>query len=116
MESEVRNVLSWGKAIAAGWQPGHYHYAAESVPVGTYEAILDFKIWAKKVMAINCYFTVKRTGQKIQLTVYCQQTGRYMLPGGAIDFTTCPIQTFYLIEVRADQKKKIRFIQALLKR
>ena len=116
MASEVRNILSWGKAIANGWHPNHYYYATEHIPVGTYEAILDFKIWAKKVMAINCYFTVKLTRQKIQLTVYCQETGRYQLPGGAIDFTTCPTQTVYLIEVHADQKKKIRFIQALLKR
>jgi hypothetical protein len=115
MASEVRNILSWGKAIANGWQPGHYQYAAEHVPVGTYEVILDFKIWAKKVMAINCYCTIKLTGQKIQLTVYCQETGRYMLPRGEIDFTICPTQTVYLIEVHADQKKKIRFIQALRK-
>src|SRR5688572_3285024 len=116
MQSEVRNILSWGKALDSGWQPGRYQYAAEYVPEGTYEAILDFKIWAKKVMAINCYFTIKSTGQKIQLTVYCQETGRYMLPGGAIDFTNSPTQTVYLIEVHADQKKKIRFIRAQLKR
>lgn len=112
MASEVRNILSWQEAIRVGWQPGHYGFKADAVPVGRYEAILDFKIWAKKIMALNCYFTIKSTGKKIQLTVYCRETGQYRLPNCPIDFTTCPTQTIYHIEVIADQKRKIQFTHA----
>ncbi|WP_205514303.1 hypothetical protein [Longitalea arenae] len=115
MANDLRNIFSWDKAIACGCQPSHYHYTADRVPLGTYEAVLGFEIWAKKIMAINCYFTITRTYQKIQLTVYCKEAGRYMLACGEIDFVSYPTQTVYVIEVRADQKKKIRFIQAQMK-
>lgn len=112
MESN-RNVLSWLQALRAGWEPGHYRYEVDYVPVGRYEVMLDFKIWAKKVMAVNCYFTVQETGAKIILTVYCRgENGQYKLANCPIDFTTCAIQTRYIIEVMADQKKKIQFVQA----
>lgn len=114
MESK-RNVLTWLQALRAGWEPGAYSYTVDSVPIGTYQVMLDFKIWAKKVMAVNCYCTVSGSGEKIILTVYCrEQTGQYRLANGDIDFTTCPVQARYTIEVIADQKKKIALVQATL--
>ena len=106
------NVITWKSALQLGWKPTHYPYTADQVPIGTYEVILDFKCWAKKVMAINCYFTVKDTGKKIQLTVYCREPGIYKLPNNELDFTNCRTQTVYLIEVIADQKKKVKFSNA----
>ena len=104
------NVLVWKDALAKGFKPGLYPY--QDVPSGEYDATLDFKIWAKKVMAINCYFTVILTGQKIQLTVFCQEAGRYKLLNSMVDFKACPTEAVYLIKVQADQKKKIRFVSA----
>lgn len=46
------NVLSWNVALEKGYEPRLYPYATEYVPLGEYEAVLDFKIWAKKAMAI----------------------------------------------------------------
>jgi hypothetical protein len=91
-----------------------YPYAFGEVPLGEYEAVLDFKVWAKKIMAIGCYFTQAITDKKFQLTVYCSGTGIYRIKDCPIDFTECPIGRLYRITVDADQKKKIRFVNAAL--
>lgn len=107
------NVLSWGVALRKGFQPGMYSYS--EVPLGAYEATLDFKIWAKKIMGINCYFTQSNTGKKFQLTVYCKfKKGLYRIEGCEIDFVVCPVERVYNIKVFADQKKKTIFAAASL--
>jgi hypothetical protein len=106
------NVLSWRQALDQGFNPGIYSYS--DVPLGEYSAILDFKIWAKKVMAINCYFTQIDTEKKIQLTVYCNEAGIYKPGSSDVNFATCPINRMYRINVITNQKKKIVFTHAEL--
>lgn len=106
------NVLSWHKALAQGYQPGLYDF--QEVSVGRYLARLDFKIWAKKVMAINCYFTQTDTGRKIQLTVYCNESGHYRLGSCAIDFLQTETGRVYQITVLAFQKRKTLLVDAAL--
>lgn len=101
----VVNVLTWKQALAQDHCPSSYTYLFEGVPLGEYQAMLDYKIWAKKLMAINCYFTQATTGIKIQLTVYCNEAGIYHL--GATDFATCPVQKIYLIRVAGQKKNTI---------
>ena len=64
-------VLSWHTAVASGHEPRLYTYIASEVPLGEYEAILDFRIWVKKTIEISCYFAQVQTNKKFQLTVYC---------------------------------------------
>lgn len=92
-----RNVFSWNVAINNGHQPRLYSYAVEDIPLGTYVARLDFKIWAKKVLAVSCYFTQVSTGIRFQVTVYAQRDGVYHLPGDELDFTVCPIDREYSV-------------------
>jgi hypothetical protein len=106
------NVCTWKAARAAGWQPGLYSY--QEVPLGQYLAFLDFKVWAKQVMAISCYFTVAGAERKILLTVYCNGAGVYQVCGSTVNFATCPTGRMYRIEVRANQKKKIVLVRAEL--
>lgn len=81
------NVLAWNVALEKGYEPRLYSYATADVPLGVYEAALDFKIWAKKAMGIGCYFTQKDTGAKFQITVYLRQTDKaYLLDEGSVDF------------------------------
>lgn len=85
-----------------------YPYATEHVPLGEYEAVLDFKIWAKKAMAICCYFTQKETGLRFQLTVYRRQKDeQYRVDNGDIDFKVCPVNTVYLICVNLNVNKRL---------
>ncbi|TAN00420.1 MAG: hypothetical protein EPN39_04350 [Chitinophagaceae bacterium] len=95
-----RNVLSFGAALAKGYEPRLYPYDANRIQEGEYEAILDFKIWAKKIMAVGCYFTLLPAKEKVQLTVYCdKKTGQYKLPKSEIDFTCCPTSNMYKISI-----------------
>lgn len=111
-----RNVISWNAALNNGFEPGLYPYSFSEVPLGEYDAVLDAKIWAKKVMGINCYFTQADTGKRFQLTVYCKHnSGIYKLEGCSINFANCPTGKKYRINVIADQKKKIIFANAVLK-
>jgi hypothetical protein len=109
------NVLSWSAAIKKGYEPKLYPFSFEEIPLGEYYARLDFKIWAKKIMAICCYFSHEKTDQKFQLTVYCtQRTGVYKIDNCEIDFVQCPLNQVYEISVSADEKKKVIFKEARL--
>ena len=108
------NVLNWNDALSMGHQPGLYSYRSEDVPIGEYLARLDFKIWAKEVIAISCYFSVIGCDKKIQLTVYCTWNGRYRIANGNVNFVTCPAERIYLIKTIASQKKKDVFNAAML--
>jgi len=88
------NVLSFGMAIAQGFEPKQYPYQVSEVPIGHVEAILDFKVWAKKLMGISCFFTEARTGRHFLLTVYCTTRG-YRVTNSQVDFSSCPIQASY---------------------
>lgn len=106
------NVLSWAKALERGCEPRAYPYTIDEVPMGEYEALLDFKIWSQKVMGINCYFTQVETGKKFRLTVYREAS--YRIRGVDINFATCPVGARYKIRVRANQKKNTVFEYAEL--
>jgi len=112
------NVVSWGTAIRKGYTPGLYTYEGDQVPMGAFAAVLDFKIWAKKVLGINCYFTAIGSGQKFQLTVYCQrETGLYRIRGGQLDFTQCPVKGTYSIRTvrnMVNGKSRVVFVEAEL--
>ncbi len=100
------NVLSWNVALEKGLEPRLYPYTAEHVPVGKYEAVLDFKIWAKKAMGICCYFTQRNTGIKFQLTVYRRQKDKlYMIDESDLDFKVCSDNASYLICVNLNGKQ-----------
>ncbi len=101
------NVLSWHIALEKGYEPKLFPYETDHVPLGEYEAVLDFKIWAKKVMAICCYFTLKDSGIKFQLTVYRRQKDeQYMIDDSSIDFKVCAVNATYLINVILNGKQK----------
>ena len=101
------NVLSWNVALEKGYEPRLYPYATEDIPLGEYEAVLDFKIWAKKVMAVCCYFSQKNDGIKFQLTVYRRKKDElYMVEGSCVDFKTCPTNVDYLISVNYNGVQK----------
>jgi hypothetical protein len=76
------------------------------IPLGEMDAVLDFKTWSKRIIAINCYFTKRNTGEKFVVTVYCHNTtGRYTLPGSAVDFGQCPVSWTYRINVATIERK-----------
>ena len=79
-------VLGFYPALEAGYEPSNYSWVTEDVPVGEYEAKLDFMIWSKKQIAINCYLTTVVSGRHIRLTAYRNKAEDYMAGGVAVRF------------------------------
>ncbi len=104
------NVLSFHAAKHKDLDTGLYAFKAMDVPIGTVSAVLDFKLWAKKIMAVNCYFTELVTGRKFTLTVYYETYG-YRLGAAGIDFSTCPTGVVYVIAIQC-REGKTKFIRA----
>jgi hypothetical protein len=101
-----RNVLSFKAALKKGYEPRLYTYDPARIPLGEIDVVLDFKTWSKRIIAINCYFTKKDTGEKFVVTVYCHNTtGRYTLPGSTVDFGQCPVNWIYIIDVATIERK-----------
>ena len=108
-----RNVHSFRVIIKKGYSPCLYSYDEAKIPVGLFEATLDFKTWSKRIIAINCYFTKTDTGEKFVVTVYCNYTtGKYMLANSVVDFSTCDLNSNYNVEVVRNSKGKIILISA----
>lgn len=103
-----RNVYSFRIAIAKGFEPRLYTYDSDKMPLGLFNARLDFKTWSKRIIAINCYFTKIKTGEKFIVTVYCNhQTAKFKLPDSVVDFSCCPTNEVYLVSVLKNERGKI---------
>ena len=84
MENNTK-VLQFNAALDAGFEPRNYTYKKDEVPLGNYDARLDFMIWSKNGNAINCFFTVFPSGQMISLSVYKNTDGDFLLGNLPID-------------------------------
>ena len=103
-----RNVWSFGVAIGKGYEPRLYSYDPQQIPLGEFDAILDFKTWSKRIIAINCYFTKTVTREKFVVTVYGNtQTGRYEVLGSLINFPECATNAVYRISVSKNERGRI---------
>ena len=100
-----RNVHSFRISIKKGYSPCLYSYDPQQVPLGEFEAVLDFKTWSKRIIAINCYFTKVDTGTKFVVTVYCNfKTGKYTVGNSDVDFSSCELNGIYKIEIARNVK------------
>lgn len=81
-----KTVTGFKLALEAGFQPQNYSWSSEVVPVGEYEATLDFMIWSKQLVAIDCFFTTVSDSRKIRLTAFRNQSEDYMVGGFAVPY------------------------------
>lgn len=108
-----RNVMSWGVAIAKGHEARLYTYDSMQIPIGEFAAVLDFKIWSKRIIAINCYFTKTDSDERFVVTVNCNnQSGRFQLPGCDVNFADCAAGIHYRIEIAGNNKEGIVLLKA----
>ena len=47
-----RNVHSFKVSIKKGYSPCLYSYDANVIPLGEFDAVLDFKTWSQRIIAI----------------------------------------------------------------
>jgi hypothetical protein len=103
-----KNVCSFKVAIGKGYEPRLYVYDAETIPLGTLKASLDFKIWSKRILAINCYFTKIDTDERFVVTVYCNhEMSRFQLSDSTVDFSRCPTGEIYRLQIIKNEKGKV---------
>ena len=103
-----RNVYSFKVAIAKGYVPRLYCYERDKIPLGVFDARLDFKIWSKRIIAINCYFIRINTDERFVVTVYCNhETSRFQLPQSTVDFSQCATGEIYCLKVIKNDKGKV---------
>ena len=106
MESKV---MGWGDITGTGIDLSGYAWQTDKVPVGQYEAVLDYKVWSNKITGINCYFRIVETGELIKLTLFRLKDGNYKLEDGDLDFKDCPTGVNYRIKTALNGKGNICF-------
>lgn len=107
---QQRNIYSFKGAIEAGLNPKEYKYGKDVVPIGTFEAVLDFKIWAYGDMpAVTCYFTMAG-GEKVRVNVFRNKEEEYIPGQGSVNLRYCPIETKYKVSVELTSRKSIKVI------
>ncbi|SHL11534.1 hypothetical protein SAMN05444266_10292 [Chitinophaga jiangningensis] len=105
------NVLAWSKALQMGLNPMAYPFEMKLVPTGLVVARLDFKIWAKKVMGINGFFS-QEGGLKFQITVFLNKELRnYQFRKDGVDFAFCPLDCRY--ELKIGMRRDRPFLESL---
>ena len=99
-------VLNFFPALEAGFDPKNYSYAKGDIPLGTYAAKLDFMLWSKSGLTINCFFTLEDSGKMISLSVYKKTVnqGRYL--AGETEVRYLPFGTLLELTVEANELGK----------
>jgi hypothetical protein len=105
-------VLGFYPALEAGYEPRNYSWTTEDVPVGEYKAKLDFMIWSKKQVAINCYLTTLNSGQHFRLTAYRNKADDYMAGGVAVRLL--PFGSVLLVTVELNGSCNPKWTNAVL--
>lgn len=103
METTVMNFFP---ALEAGFDPNNYSYAKEDIALGIYSAKLDFMLWSKSGLTINCFFSLPDSGKKISLSVYrkAANQGRYL--AGEIEVRYLPFGTLLELTVETNELGK----------
>jgi len=101
------NVIGWKQIISSDVDLWGYVWQTENIPVGEYEAVMDFKVWAKNVTGIHCYFRIVESDKLIKLTLFRLKDSSYRLDNGKVDFRNCPIGAIYWIKTALNGKGNI---------
>jgi hypothetical protein len=99
-------VMEFFPALEAGYEPKNYSFMKEDVPIGAYIAKMDFMLWSKTYMAINCFFSIPNSRKKISLSVYKKpgEDGLYL--AGETEVRYVPFGSMMYLVVEANQNGK----------
>lgn len=99
-------VMGFFPALEAGYEPKNYSFYKEDVPTGDYLAKLDFMLWSKTFMAINCFFTIKDSGKKVSLSVYKKSGEDDLYLAGETEIRFVPFGAIMQLIVGSNQNGK----------
>lgn len=115
---DMRRAWSYKGALDAGFEPKTYSW--EDVPIGTWQARLDFKVWSNKTSSgcLGCYFTSLVDGQQYLLSAfrpYRSTSRRYSPTDDSIDFSERGLDgQIFLLEIAKGKNGKIKWLSAKL--
>lgn len=107
-------VLEFFSALEAGHEPKNYSYYKEDVPIGNYKAKLDFMLWSKTYVAINCFFTVLESQKKISLSVYKKAGEDGLFLAGELEVRYVPFDSVLQLNIEANQNGKPILVNAVV--
>lgn len=102
--------MSFNAALEAGCEPRNYSWLTEDIPIGDYEVRLDFMIWSKKQVAVDCYFTTIDDDKQIRLTAYRNKSPDYM--AGETTVRHLPFGSILLVTVGLNGAGNPRWVNA----
>ncbi|WP_431294148.1 hypothetical protein [Pedobacter sp. P26] len=97
-------------------EPKNYPYTREDVPLGSYQAKLDFMLWSKSGLTINCFFTLPDLGKKISLPVYRKAANQGKYLAGEFEVRYLPFGTLLVLTVEANELGKPILAAMLIKK
>ncbi|KIA96226.1 hypothetical protein OC25_03880 [Pedobacter kyungheensis] len=83
--------------------PKNYPYTKDKVPLGSYSAKLDFMLWSKSGLAINCFFTLMDLQGKISLSVYRKAADQHRYMAGQTEVRYLPFGAIVELAVEANE-------------
>ena len=107
-------VLEFFPALEAGHEPKNYSYYKEDVPLGVYKAKLDFMLWSKTYVAINCFFTILDSNQKISLSVYKKTGEEDLFMAGETEMSYVRFGSDMVLTVESNQNGKPILVDAFV--
>lgn len=109
MEEKINALRAWSYNAAVKAGLDLQSYAWSDIPVGTWTARLDFKVWSNKTSTghLVCYFTSLVDERRYRLSAFRPSSGsrRYTPKDGSVDFSTLePDGKTFLISVGKTSK------------
>lgn len=99
-------VLEFFAGLEAGHEPKNYLYAKTDIPIGAFAATLDFMLWSKSGLTVNCFFTLTDSGKKITLSVYRKSANQDRYMAGQTEVRYLPFGTEVELIIEANELDK----------
>ncbi len=98
--------MNFFPALEAGYEPKDYAYAKADIPIGTFAATLDFMLWSKSGLTVNCFFSLNDLGTKITLAVYRKAANQDRYMAGEIEVRYLPFRTQVELTIASNELGK----------
>lgn len=108
--------MNFFPALEAGYDPKDYAYKKEEISTGSYIAKLDFMLWSKSGLTINCFFSIESSGKKISLSVYQKAANQGSYMAGDTEVRYLPFGTSLMLTVERNELGKPRLTAATVQK
>ncbi|SES23346.1 hypothetical protein SAMN04488023_14610 [Pedobacter rhizosphaerae] len=108
--------MNFFPALDAGYEPKDYAYAKADIPIGTFVATLDFMLWSKSGLTVNCFFTLTDSGKKVTLSVYRKAANQDRYMAGGTEVRYLPFGTSVELTIEANELGKPLLVDMVIRK